>query len=61
MEVGIVIPTFDRYANSTEFRRVVEQLESLGFDSAWFGDHIVFPTWVIPGSTRWRRPMSGSA
>jgi alkanesulfonate monooxygenase SsuD/methylene tetrahydromethanopterin reductase-like flavin-dependent oxidoreductase (luciferase family) len=43
MEIGIVIPTFDRYANAAEFRRVVEQLESLGFDSAWFGDHIAFP------------------
>ncbi|MDG2002196.1 MAG: LLM class flavin-dependent oxidoreductase [Novosphingobium sp.] len=43
MEVGIVIPTFDRYANGVEFRRVVEQLERLGFDSAWFGDHIAFP------------------
>lgn len=43
MEIGIVIPTFDRYANSAEFRRVVEQLERLGFDSAWFGDHIAFP------------------
>lgn len=43
MEIGIVIPTFDRYANSAEFRRIVEQLETLGFDSAWFGDHIAFP------------------
>jgi len=43
MQIGIVIPTFDRYANAAEFRRVVEQLESLGFDSAWFGDHVAFP------------------
>lgn len=43
MEVGIVIPSFDRYANAGEFRRVVEQLEGLGFDSAWFGDHVTFP------------------
>ena len=43
MEIGIVIPTFDRYANAGAFRRVVEQLESLGFDSAWFGDHVAFP------------------
>jgi len=43
MQIGIVIPTFDRYANSTEFRRVVEQLEDLDFDSAWFGDHVAFP------------------
>ncbi|MCX7863653.1 MAG: LLM class flavin-dependent oxidoreductase [Novosphingobium sp.] len=43
MEIGIVIPTFDRYANAREFRRIVSQLEELDFDSAWFGDHVVFP------------------
>lgn len=43
MEIGIVIPTFDRYANAAVFRQIVEGLEELGFDSAWFGDHIVFP------------------
>jgi alkanesulfonate monooxygenase SsuD/methylene tetrahydromethanopterin reductase-like flavin-dependent oxidoreductase (luciferase family) len=42
MEIGIVIPTFDRYANAAEFRRTVEQLEELGYDSAWFGDHVTF-------------------
>jgi probable F420-dependent oxidoreductase len=43
VEIGIVIPSFDRYVNAGEFRRIVEQLEELGFDSAWFGDHVTFP------------------
>ena len=43
MRIGIVIPSFDRYADPEVFRRLVLQVEALGFDSAWFGDHIVFP------------------
>ena len=43
MKIGVVVPTFDQYANGEAFRRIVEVLESLGFDSAWFGDHVVFP------------------
>ena len=43
MRIGIVIPSFDRYADPDVFRRLVLEVETLGFDSAWFGDHIVFP------------------
>lgn len=43
MRIGVVIPTFDRFAEAQAFRRLVEAIERLGFDSAWFGDHIVFP------------------
>jgi alkanesulfonate monooxygenase SsuD/methylene tetrahydromethanopterin reductase-like flavin-dependent oxidoreductase (luciferase family) len=43
MKIGVVIPTFDQYANAAAFRRIVEALERLGFDSAWFGDHVIFP------------------
>ena len=44
MRVGVVIPTFDRFAEGDAFRRLVEAVEALGFDSAWFGDHIAFPS-----------------
>lgn len=44
MKIGVVIPTFDQYADASAFRRIVEALEGLGFDSAWFGDHVVFPS-----------------
>lgn len=43
MKVGIVIPTYDRFAEGGVFRDIVGQLEDLGYDSAWFGDHIAFP------------------
>lgn len=43
MRIGIVIPSFDRYADPAIFRQLVEEVEALGFDSAWLGDHIVFP------------------
>ena len=43
MRIGVVIPSFDRYADPEVFRRLVQEVEALGFDSAWFGDHIVFP------------------
>jgi probable F420-dependent oxidoreductase len=43
MKIGVVIPTFDQYGNGSAFRRIVEALERLDFDSAWFGDHVVFP------------------
>ncbi len=43
MRIGIVIPSFDLYADPAIFRRLVQEVEALGFDSAWFGDHIVFP------------------
>ena len=43
MRVGVVIPTYDQYAGAAAFRRLALAIEELGFDSAWFGDHIVFP------------------
>jgi probable F420-dependent oxidoreductase len=43
MRIGVVIPTFDRFAESDAFRRLIQAVEMHGFDSAWFGDHIVFP------------------
>jgi probable F420-dependent oxidoreductase len=43
MRVGVVIPTFDRFAETDAFRHLIKAVEMHGFDSAWFGDHIVFP------------------
>src|SRR5690606_13893082 len=43
MKIGIVVPTYDRYAEASVFRGLVQEIERLGFDSAWFGDHIAFP------------------
>jgi alkanesulfonate monooxygenase SsuD/methylene tetrahydromethanopterin reductase-like flavin-dependent oxidoreductase (luciferase family) len=43
MKLGIVIPTFDQFANAGMFRGIVAALERLDFDSAWFGDHVLLP------------------
>lgn len=43
MRVGVIIPTYDGFATGAAFRRLAVTIEELGFDSAWFGDHIVMP------------------
>lgn len=43
MQIGVVIPTYDQFAKGDVFRRIALAIEELGYDSAWFGDHIVFP------------------
>lgn len=43
MRVGVVIPTYDQFAHAEIFQRIVRAIEDLGYDSAWFGDHIVLP------------------
>lgn len=43
MRIGVVIPSFDKFAKAEVFVRIVRTLEDLGFDSAWFGDHVVMP------------------
>lgn len=43
MRIGVVIPTYDQFADGDLFARIVRAIEDLGYDSAWFGDHIVFP------------------
>jgi probable F420-dependent oxidoreductase len=42
MRIGVVVPTFEPYTSRARFAETVEAIEELGFDSAWFGDHIVF-------------------
>ena len=43
MQIGVVIPTFDQFAQGAVFARICRTLEQLGYDSAWFGDHVVMP------------------
>jgi len=43
MRIGVVIPSFDQFATGDVFSRIVRTLEDLGYDSAWFGDHVVMP------------------
>jgi probable F420-dependent oxidoreductase len=43
MQVGVAIPAFDQFGNQAVFRRMVQALEELGYDSAWLPDHIALP------------------
>ena len=43
LRIGVVVPSYDQYAHADVFARLVGEIERLGFDSAWLGDHIVFP------------------
>src|SRR5947199_10509792 len=43
MKIGVVIPSFDKFATAQVFARICRTLEDLGYDSAWFGDHVVMP------------------
>src|SRR5438477_365682 len=43
MQIGVVIPTFDRFATGEIFARMVRTIEDLGYHSAWFGDHVILP------------------
>ncbi len=59
MRVGVVIPSFDQFANASAFGRLVKAVEELGYDSAWLGDHIVMPQ-NAPAylGTRWHEAMT---
>jgi probable F420-dependent oxidoreductase len=46
MRVGVCIPTYDRYGDGAVQRRLIVEAERLGFDSVWFGDHIVVPSYA---------------
>jgi probable F420-dependent oxidoreductase len=43
MRFGVVIPTYGRFGDPTAIRALIDQAEAVGFESAWFGDHVVVP------------------
>ncbi|RYD84598.1 MAG: TIGR03619 family F420-dependent LLM class oxidoreductase, partial [Sphingomonadales bacterium] len=46
MRFGVCIPTYDRYGDPAVLRRLICEAERLGYDSVWFGDHIVVPEYA---------------
>jgi len=48
MKFGVVIPTWgDYWAQPNLIRNAVQAVEDLGFNGAWFGDHVVVPEYAI--------------
>lgn len=43
MRFGVCIPTYDNYGEPAILRQLIGEAERLGFDSVWFGDHVVVP------------------
>ena len=47
MQFGVVIPTYDDYGNAGVIRRLIGDAERLGYDSVWFGDHLIVPGYAV--------------
>ena len=47
MQFGVVIPTYDHYGDAAVIRRLIGDAESLGYDSVWFGDHLIVPGYAV--------------
>ena len=43
MRFGVCVPTYDQYGDREVLARLIGEAERLGYDSIWFGDHIVVP------------------
>jgi probable F420-dependent oxidoreductase len=59
VDFGVVVPTWGTWADAGAIRETVQALEELGYDTAWFGDHIVVPSYATPiSTTSWFEPLS---
>lgn len=47
VQIGVVVPTYDDYGNAGVIRRLIGDAERLGYDSVWFGDHLIVPGYAI--------------
>lgn len=46
MRFGVCIPTYDQYGDPAVLARLIREAERIGYDSVWFGDHIVVPRYA---------------
>jgi len=47
MRFGFSVPAYGLHANGPEIRDLLEAGDELGFDSAWFPDHIAVPDYAV--------------
>ena len=58
-EFGVVIPSWGELGEPGPIREVIQAAESLGFHTAWFGDHVVIPDYAAHISApRWFEPLT---
>jgi probable F420-dependent oxidoreductase len=54
MQFGVVVPSYGPFGDAAAIRDVIDAAEGLGYDTAWFGDHIVIPHYAAHVSApRW--------
>ena len=59
MRFGVTIPTYGAWGDPVVIRDGVQAAEGLGFDTVWFGDHIVIPSYAAHLSPpNWLEPLS---
>ena len=46
MRVGVAIPTWGPFSDVQVLSDVLARVEELGFESAWFSDHVAIPTYA---------------
>ncbi len=46
MKFGVVIPNHGPFGDRGAIRELITAAEDLGFDTAWFGDHVVIPDYA---------------
>lgn len=52
MRFGVVVPTYGRFGDPDAVLRLVHHAEALGYEGAWFADHVVIPDYA----TGWLPP-----
>ena len=46
MKLGVAVPAYGRAADATSVQQIVVELEQLGYDGAWFADHVAVPAYA---------------
>ena len=58
-EFGVVIPSWGDLGDAAAIRELISAAEDLGYDTAWFGDHVVIPDYAAHLSPpRWFEPLT---
>jgi probable F420-dependent oxidoreductase len=61
MQYGLVVPTYGDWGDPAAIRDGVRAAEDLGFDTVWFGDHVVVPTYAAHISPpNWFEPLASA-
>ncbi len=58
-QFGVVIPSWGEFGDAGAIREVVLAAEDLGYDTAWFGDHVIVPDYAAHISApNWYEPLT---